>query len=68
MRGSILSQLRTTLKCMSTSNELLEQAVQLLTNDNLDLGCALIEQVSMEKVRLSFYVFIIAILTMLHLH
>lgn len=68
MRGSILSQLRTTLKCMSTSNELLEQAVQLLTNDNLDLGCAPIEQVSMEKVRLSFYVFIIAILTMLHLH
>ncbi|CAA2972771.1 Hypothetical predicted protein [Olea europaea subsp. europaea] len=49
LRGSILSQLRTTLKCMSTSNELLEQAVQLLTNDNLDLGCALIEQVSMEK-------------------
>ncbi|KAL2477889.1 transcription regulator [Forsythia ovata] len=49
LRSSISSQLRTTLQGMSTSSELLEQAVQLATNDNLDLGCALIEQAATEK-------------------
>lgn len=28
----------------------MEQAVQLVTNDNLDLGCALIEQAATDKV------------------
>lgn len=32
------------------SNDALEQIVQLVTNDNLDLGCAAIEQAATEKV------------------
>lgn len=35
---------------MGIANELLDQAVQLVTNDNLDLGCVLIEQAATEKV------------------
>ncbi|CAH9118024.1 unnamed protein product [Cuscuta europaea] len=49
LRGSILSQLRSMLQGLSITNELLEQAVQLVTNDNLDLGCAFIEQAATEK-------------------
>ncbi|CAI9769351.1 unnamed protein product [Fraxinus pennsylvanica] len=48
LRGSISSQLRSTLQGSSISSELLE-AVQIVTNDNLDLGCALIEQAATEK-------------------
>ncbi|GFS35543.1 transcription regulator [Actinidia rufa] len=49
LRGSIASQLRNSLQGLNIANELLEQAVQLVTNDNLDLGCALIEQAATEK-------------------
>lgn len=35
---------------MNISAELLDQAVQLVTNDNLDLGCAMIEHAATEKV------------------
>lgn len=52
MRGSISSQLRNSLQGLNIASDLLEQAVQLVTNDNLDLGCALIEQAATEKVRL----------------
>ncbi|VFQ85948.1 unnamed protein product [Cuscuta campestris] len=49
LRGSILSQLRGMLQGLSITSEYLEQAVQLVTNDNLDLGCALIEQAATDK-------------------
>ncbi|KAL6569340.1 hypothetical protein OROMI_013854 [Orobanche minor] len=49
LRGSISGQLRNTLQGLSISSELLEQAIQLVTNDNLDLGCVLIEQAATEK-------------------
>ncbi|KAM7472074.1 hypothetical protein LguiA_010257 [Lonicera macranthoides] len=49
LRGSISSQLRNSLQGLSIASELLEHAVQLVTNDNLDLGCALIEQAATEK-------------------
>ncbi|KAA8515904.1 hypothetical protein F0562_019083 [Nyssa sinensis] len=49
LRGSITSQLRNSLQGLNIASELLEQAVQLVTNDNLDLGCALIEQVATDK-------------------
>ncbi|XP_051134130.1 uncharacterized protein LOC127253505 [Andrographis paniculata] len=49
LRGSISAQLRNSLQGMGISTELLEQAVQLVTNDNLDLGCVLIEQAATEK-------------------
>ncbi|XP_047314979.1 CCR4-NOT transcription complex subunit 1-like isoform X3 [Impatiens glandulifera] len=47
--SSIPSHLRNILQGISIGNELLEQAVQLFTNDNLDLGCLLIEQAATEK-------------------
>ncbi|KAK4802906.1 hypothetical protein SAY86_001109 [Trapa natans] len=49
LRASISSQLRNSLQGMTLSGELLEQAVQLVTNDNLDLGCAVIEQAATDK-------------------
>lgn len=50
LRTSISSQLRNSLQGLNLANELLEQAVQLVTNDNLDLGCAVIEQAATDKV------------------
>ncbi|KAM5554755.1 hypothetical protein ABKV19_022924 [Rosa sericea] len=49
LRSSILSQLRNSLQGLNIAAELLEQAVQLVTNDNLDLGCAVIEQAATDK-------------------
>ncbi|KHG29327.1 CCR4-NOT transcription complex subunit 1 [Gossypium arboreum] len=49
LRGSISSQLRNSLQGLSVGSDLLEQAVQLVTNDNLDLGCAVIEQAATDK-------------------
>ncbi|GMH00621.1 hypothetical protein Nepgr_002460 [Nepenthes gracilis] len=49
LRGSISSQLRNMLQGLNIGAELLEQAIQLVTNDNLDLGCAIIEQAATEK-------------------
>lgn len=54
LRSSISSQLRSSLQGLTVANELLEQAVQLVTNDNLDLGCAVIEQAATDKVSLMF--------------
>lgn len=36
--------------------EVLEQAVNLVTNDNLDLGCAVIEKAATEKVSCNFFI------------
>ncbi|PPD83203.1 hypothetical protein GOBAR_DD19873 [Gossypium barbadense] len=49
LRGSISSQLRSSLQGLNVGSDLLEQAVQLVTNDNLDLGCAVIEQAATDK-------------------
>ncbi|KAL2892492.1 CCR4-NOT transcription complex subunit 1 [Bienertia sinuspersici] len=49
LRGSISSQLRNMLQGVNIGSEILEQYVQLVTNDNLDLGCAIIEQAATEK-------------------
>ncbi|KAE8699711.1 transcription factor UNE10-like [Hibiscus syriacus] len=49
LRGSISSHLRSSLQGLSIGSDLLEQAVQLVTNDNLDLGCAVIEQAATDK-------------------
>lgn len=50
MRTSISGHLRNSLQGLNISNDALEQIVQLVTNDNLDLGCAAIEQAATEKV------------------
>ncbi|KAL9690797.1 hypothetical protein QQ045_011207 [Rhodiola kirilowii] len=49
LRVSISSQLRNSLQNLNIASELLEQAVLLATNDNLDLGCAVIEHAATEK-------------------
>lgn len=49
LRGSISGQLRNLLQGLTIASDLLEQALQLVTNDNLDLGCAMIEQAATEK-------------------
>lgn len=51
MRASISNQLKNSLQGLNISAELLDQAVQLATNDNLDLGCAVIERAAADKVR-----------------
>ncbi|KAG7644767.1 CCR4-Not complex Not1 subunit [Arabidopsis thaliana x Arabidopsis arenosa] len=49
LRTSISGHLRNSLQGLNISNDALEQIVQLVTNDNLDLGCAAIEQAATEK-------------------
>ncbi|KAG9452304.1 hypothetical protein H6P81_005208 [Aristolochia fimbriata] len=49
LRAAITNHLKSLLQALSVSADILEQAVQLVTNDNLDLGCALIEQAATEK-------------------
>ncbi|WJX85826.1 hypothetical protein P8452_68221 [Trifolium repens] len=49
LRASISGQLRTSVQSLSIANDILEQAVQLVTNDNLDLGCAVIEHAATDK-------------------
>ncbi|KAI7991944.1 Uncharacterized protein LOK49_LG12G02785 [Camellia lanceoleosa] len=55
--GSISSQLTNSLQGLHIASEL-EQVVQLVTNDKLDLGCALIEQAATEKVLRRPYLFL----------
>lgn len=56
---SISSQLRNSLQGLNTSNELQEQAIAIVLNDNLDLGCVVIEQAATEKV--SFLCFMLLV-------
>ncbi|EEF50313.1 ccr4-not transcription complex, putative [Ricinus communis] len=49
LRNSISTQLRNSLQGLNSTSDLLEHAVQLATNDNLDLGCAAIEQAATDK-------------------
>ncbi|XXG66487.1 hypothetical protein AAC387_Pa06g0046 [Persea americana] len=48
LRGAMSNQLRNILQS-NIGGELLEHAIQLVTNDNLDLGCAVIEQAATER-------------------
>ncbi|KAH9287615.1 hypothetical protein KI387_031732 [Taxus chinensis] len=49
LRVAMANHLRSLLQQLNVAGEVLEQAVQLVTNDNLDLGCAVIEQAATEK-------------------
>ena len=49
LRTSISGHLRSSLQG-NIKNEALEQIVQVVTNDNLDMGCAAIEQAATGKV------------------
>ncbi|XP_021286308.1 CCR4-NOT transcription complex subunit 1-like [Herrania umbratica] len=49
LRTSISRQLRDSFQGLNVPNEHLEQAVALVINDNLDLGCAVIEHAAVQK-------------------
>ncbi|GAB2271046.1 hypothetical protein Dimus_005896 [Dionaea muscipula] len=49
LRGSIANHLRNMLQGLNVSTEVLEKAIVVVTNDNLDLGCAIIEQAATDK-------------------
>lgn len=49
LRVAMSNHLRNLLQALNVSGEMLEQAVLLVTNDNLDLGCAVIEKSATEK-------------------
>eukprot|EP01018_Ginkgo_biloba_P022479 Gb_12251 [translate_table: standard] len=54
LRVAMANHLRSLLQALNVAGEVLEQAVQLVTNDNLDLGCAVIEQAATEKALRDF--------------
>eukprot|EP00252_Welwitschia_mirabilis_P002749 TRINITY_DN12719_c0_g2_i1.p1 TRINITY_DN12719_c0_g2~~TRINITY_DN12719_c0_g2_i1.p1 ORF type:complete len:2025 (+),score=405.51 TRINITY_DN12719_c0_g2_i1:577-6075(+) len=49
LRVAMVNHLRSLFQGFNLTSDILEQAVQLVTNDNLDLGCAIIEQAATEK-------------------
>ncbi|XP_020208231.1 general negative regulator of transcription subunit 1-like isoform X2 [Cajanus cajan] len=49
LRASISGHLRTSLQNLNIPNEILEQVVQLLVNDNLDQGLAVVVQAASDK-------------------
>ncbi|CAL5364196.1 unnamed protein product [Camellia sinensis] len=50
LRVSISSQLRNSLQGFNITNEAQEEAVAIVLNDNLDLGCAVIEHAATDNV------------------
>ncbi|KAH8935189.1 hypothetical protein BDL97_17G016600 [Sphagnum fallax] len=49
LRLAMANHLRSLLQVVNLVTEVMEQAVNLVTNDNLDLGCAVIEKAATEK-------------------
>ncbi|GAB2232300.1 hypothetical protein Drorol1_Dr00011332, partial [Drosera rotundifolia] len=49
LRGSITGHLKNMLQGLNVNEEMLKEAIAYVTNDNLDLGCAIIEQAATEK-------------------
>ncbi|KAI3719197.1 hypothetical protein L6452_20092 [Arctium lappa] len=50
LRRSISTQLRNLLQGSNVASQFLEQAIQRVTHDNLDLGCASIEKAATDKL------------------
>ena len=57
--------LRSMLQVVNLAGDVLEQAVNLVTNDNLDLGCAVIEKSATEKVETHLVTFLFPILELI---
>ncbi|KAG0608479.1 hypothetical protein M758_8G108900 [Ceratodon purpureus] len=51
LRVAMTNYLRNMLQVVNLAGEVLDQAVNLVTNDNLDLGCAVIEKSATEKAQ-----------------
>lgn len=49
LRVAMVTHLKTLLQAFSVTGDVLDQTVSVMTNDNLDLGCAVIEQAATEK-------------------
>ncbi|XP_072963541.1 uncharacterized protein [Typha angustifolia] len=49
LRVALTNHLRSLLQALNSNNENNEQIIQILTNDHLDLGCAVIEDVASQK-------------------
>lgn len=61
LRVAMATHLRSLLQVVNLAGEALDQAVNLVTNDNLDLGCAVIEKSATEKVMNSLVTFCCAV-------
>lgn len=61
LRVAMATHLRSLLQVVNLAGEALDQAVNLVTNDNLDLGCAVIEKSATEKVMNSLVTFFCAV-------
>jgi len=46
----MVTHLKSLLQAFNVTGDVLDQTVSVITNDNLDLGCAVIEQAATEKV------------------
>lgn len=51
LRAAMANHLRNLFQALNVTGEVLETTILLITNDNLDLGCAVIEKSATEKVR-----------------
>lgn len=49
LRVAMVTHLKSLLQAFSITGDVLDQTVSVITNDNLDLGCAVIEQAATEK-------------------
>jgi CCR4-NOT transcription complex subunit 1 len=59
LRVALFSHLRSLVQNLISNSETTEQIIHVLVNENLDLGCALIESVATRKVALSgAYIFL----------
>ncbi|XP_068669588.1 uncharacterized protein [Aristolochia californica] len=49
LRAALTNHLKSMFQALSVSADIVAEAVPIITNDNLDLGCAVIEQAATEK-------------------
>nr|CAB3500171.1 unnamed protein product [Digitaria exilis] len=59
LRVALLSHLRSLVQNLISNSETAEQIIQILVNDNLDLGCALTETVATRKVLRVFLMYFV---------
>ena len=53
---ALSNHLRSVLPALNVNSEYMDHIIQILITDNLDLGCAVIENVASEKVPLLYYI------------
>lgn len=58
---ALSTHLRSLLPALNVNSEFMDDIVQILITDNLDLGCAVIENVASEKVSRSVCYFLLLV-------